>query len=76
MTEKALAKLTDKQRRTLEIYKTNYIEARDNTERDIEYRHELLASYRSAISGYLTALTDTEILTQAQARLIYTYATL
>lgn len=75
-TKSALEKLTDKQRRTIDTYKKNYSDARDNMESHDELRREQITQFRSAIAGYLTALEDIGTLTQAQARMIYTYATL
>ena len=71
-TKKALELLNEKQRKTIDIYKRNLSAVKDDTEYDKSRRSELYAT----ISGYLIALVDIGTLTQAQARLIYTYATL
>jgi len=71
----ALSLLTDRQRSTIDLYKANYRATKDDISNRRNNR-DLLTEYRANITGYLTALEDCGIITQAQARALYSYATL
>lgn len=64
-TKETLSKLSDNARRTLAIYKL----VMQENERETE-------NYKGRIKGYLAALEDANIITQAELRLLYTYYTL
>lgn len=70
MTDKALAKLTDKQRKTLNAKKAHLI----NMEKKGNHRESIDA--RIYIHGYLDALCESEIITRTESRCLWAYATL
>ena len=70
MTEKALAKLTDKQRLTLDSYKRDLNRARLDNRRTDE------KNARGCIFGYVRALLDATFVSDAEFRALYTYYTL
>ena len=69
-TKSALEKLTDRQRKTLETNKTHLANMRTNG------NHDASIETRLYIRGYLDALHESGIITEAESRLLWTYATL
>jgi len=69
-TKSALEKLTDKQRKTLETNKTHLVNMRTNG------NHDASIETRLYIRGYLDALHESEIITEAESRCLWAYATL
>lgn len=69
MLKKALAKLTNRQRETLDVNKSFLAEMWKNG------NHDAAIDTRSFIKGYLSALRESEIITENERRALFEYAT-
>lgn len=71
MTREVLAKLNDKQRKSVENYRNEY--KREYERRYKEYAG--LAAASSASKAYCKALADSGVVTEYEARVIFIYTT-
>lgn len=75
LTEKAIAKLSEKQRRYIETCSSiidQMLKTRSNND---QYAHESLAEFRGKMRGYLSALVDMGCIEQIDMRALYLFYT-